>query len=336
MPRWLTIAALFLAVGLPHMAVAQQPTVLSGTVIDSVTGNGLGGVVVSITQSAAPGEILSSIQTDDTGRFRLTVRATGTYRVTFRRLGYTPLVLPSVVVSENTTLLPVRLSPTTQTLRTFSVVDTLSGIRGIVGVAHSFIPVANAEVQIAGIRRKISTDSIGVFFVPIDKPGTYLVRVSHPQFGATSRSAIVERKAVIELAVMLDSTAAGISGADWDDINQRQAWRRMNSATVDGGALSRYGGSVLDALSLSKTFVQSGMRIGNSLCVFVNGVPKPGLPIDAIRVEDIAFIELFGATGEGTGNLTRKWPPGALCGVRLGRQTRDGRELVRYALVWTK
>lgn len=340
MPRWASVVLLLLAVGLPALVHAQQPVILSGTVTDSVTGRGLGGVVVSVTpsesQGASQGAPLASTQTDDTGRFRLPIRSTGPYRVSFRRLGYTPVVLPGVVVSETTTVPPVRLAPTPQTLRAFNVVDSLSGIRGIVGVANSFTPVANAVVQVAGVRTRIATDSAGSFFVAIEKPGTYLVRVSHPQFGATSRSAIVERKSVIELAIMLDSTAASISRADWDDINQRQTWRRMTSATIDGGALARYGGSVLDALSLNKAFVQSGMRVGNSLCVFVNGVPKPGLPIDAIRIEDIAFIELFGATGEGTGNVKRKWPPGAPCGMRIGRQTRNGPELVHYALVWTK
>lgn len=127
---------------------------------------------------------------------------------------------------------------------------------------------------------------------------------------------MVERKAVNELAIMLDSTATSISRADWDDINQRQTWRRTNSATVDGGALRRHGGSVSDALMLSRTVVRSGLRVGTSVCVFVNGIPKPGLPIDAIRIDDIAFIELFGAIGEATGNLIKNG--------RLGRRAENG------------
>lgn len=104
MYRWSTIVALFLIVGLPQSTRAQQPVVLSGTVVDSVTGRGLGGVVVSLGRATLQSATLTSVQTDDTGEYRLTVRTTGTYQLSFRRLGYREFVIRTVVVSESTTM----------------------------------------------------------------------------------------------------------------------------------------------------------------------------------------------------------------------------------------
>jgi hypothetical protein len=114
----------------------------------------------------------------------------------------------------------------------------------------------------------------------------------------------------------------------------------MNSAVVPGGELRRAGGDLTGALERSGSFVSRGLIFGPSICVFVNGLPKPGLPLHAIPVEEIEVLEVYGSNGDVSGDLARKWPRGAMCG-QTWRQKKptDGpraRATAHFAVVWLK
>lgn len=334
---WSVVSVVAVALLTPSVAHARQPTVtVRGDVEDDATARKLGNVGIVAERVGAGTATPIAAQTDEIGRFAFKLSVPGTYRLTFRRLGYMPLTVERIVVVGDTTLPAVRMSRTAQQLNALAIADSISGIAGIVGVAKTYQPVGKATVHIAGRREQLETDSMGRFFVPVEKAGTYAVRVSHPIFGTVLQGARVERKAIVELAVLLDSATPKIPDTFWKDLDQRQSWRRMTSATISGGELLRYGGSVSNALRLNPAFTQSGIRLGTSVCLFVNGVAKPGWTLDAIAPESIAFIEVYGSGGEGSGNLVKMWPRGIPCTELPGRPARPSNELLRYAVVWTR
>ena len=319
----------------PLLAI-QQTATINGTVEDDATARQLDNVDIAAVLISGGAAAPISTQTSVIGRFTLKLPAPGRYRLTFRRLGYVPLTVEHLAVSGDISELVFRMSRTAQQLNALAIADSISGIAGIVGVAKTYQPVSNAVVQIAGARAALKTDSLGRFFAQVEKPGTYAVRVSHPIFGTIIQSAVVERKAIVELAVMLDSATPRIPEIFWKDLDQRQRWRRMTSAMVSGADLLRSGGGVSTGLRLNAGFTQSGMRVGTAICLFVNGVARPGWTLDAIAPESIAFIELYGASGEGSGTLARQWPRGIPCTELPGRQSRPSGELLKYAVVWMR
>ena len=114
----------------------------------------------------------------------------------------------------------------------------------------------------------------------------------------------------------------------------------MNSALVSGAELRDMGGSLHDALLRSKSMTVRGLRLGPTTCVFLNGIPRPGLPLDAFQIEEIEAVELYGESGDPTGTLASSWPRGAQCGMSSRRAPpANGAIAVPYAkwaAIWTQ
>jgi hypothetical protein len=178
--------------------------------------------------------------------------------------------------------------------------------------------------------------------VDVGKPGVYLVRIRRPGYADEVFSLEIPRDRLVEASRLLDSSstapAPGLDGL-WDDFDQRVRWRAMNSALVPGSQVRRYGGSLTDAIQGSAAVVNKGLRIGSEACVFVDGVPRPGLPLDAVRVDDVEAVEVYGTRGDPTGVLARQWPPGVPCtatAIHPSRTVGPSPEVARYVVVWLR
>jgi hypothetical protein len=143
-------------------------------------------------------------------------------------------------------------------------------------------------------------------------------------------------------SALLDSAPARLSpilAANREDLDQRQRWRTMNSALISGLDLTGRGGTISDALLMTPSFAQRGLRVTGATCLFVDGVPPPGMPLDAIAPEQIEMIEVHGISGEPSGNLIKRWPAGVECAGGSRSTTAPGiseRGIVRFAVVWLK
>ena len=114
-----------------------------------------------------------------------------------------------------------------------------------------------------------------------------------------------------------------------------------HGALVPGEEITRYGSSASDAIRGSQSFVKKGLQLGSSVCLFVNGVPRPGWPLDAIPPEQIATGELYTKTGDETSTLAARWPHGAAFGSSAGTVATptsplSRRSLIHYAVIWLK
>jgi hypothetical protein len=295
-------------------AEAQNHTI-AGVVRDSATGAPVAGAVVGVVGSA-----LSRVtRSNERGQYALSGVPDGIVTVSARQLGYAAWSRQVRLTGRDTTI-DVALHAAAKALDTVRVRASVTGIRGLVGTARDFRPIAGAKAQVIGAEHDAVTDSSGAFFVELRKPGTYVMRVSRAGYMAQVLSVDVPKNRTIETSTLLDSGNTEAKDAEglWQDFVSRVRMRGPNSAVVAGSALRDAGGSVVDALRASPAFTQHGMRIGPTTCVFLNGRPSPGLPLDGVDVRQIETIELYGAGADATGTLARSWPPGLPCGNNLG------------------
>jgi hypothetical protein len=258
-----------------------------------------------------------------------------------RRIGYAIRAPEQLELTRDTILSP-GLARLAREIASVLVRDSTTGIRGVIGTAAGLEPLGSARVQVAGVRGAFTSDSAGRFFVPLEKAGSYALRISKDGFHPSLRMVEVIGRRSADGSALLDSApakASAILAANWEDLDQRQRWRTMNSALVAGLDLTGRGGTLSDALQLTPSFAQRGLRLNGAACVFVDGVPRPGLSLDAIAPEQIEMIEVYGINGEPSGSLIRRWPAGVECAGSSRSTTAPGiseRGIVRFAVIWLK
>ena len=127
----------------------------------------------------------------------------------------------------------------------------VAGIYGVVGAMHGYRPMAGATVQVGGANRSAVTDSAGRFFVPIQRPGVYMVRMTQPGYEDHVFPIDIPRDRPVEASRFLDSTdklpRLGPDGSR-QDFDRRLLWRSVNSAPALGSELGRRGGTLAESL----------------------------------------------------------------------------------------
>jgi hypothetical protein len=321
---------------------AQAPVAVSGTVVDSATRQGVAGAIIS----AATSDRLVSTRSDEAGKFTLRGLNPDQARIAVRRIGYRQQEW-SVEVNADTsvtlTIVPngVRLAPV-------RVGAKGEGVWGVIVRASDFAPIAGAKVFVAGSGMPVITDSAGEYFVPLKRPGTFMVRVTQKGFAEDILPVKVKRDEVVESShVLEESDRAGVLPGLWLDFDKRLRWAPTNnSALVTGADLRAAGGTTSDALRMSPEFVRTAIRLVSpprGICVFVNGIPRPLMDIDDIRPEEIRAMEVYSNVGKDQMviELGKMWPSGAYCGSGGAKGGASNRQVgsmpvVKWAVIWTR
>ncbi len=319
-------------------AVAQTPgRVVRGTVRDSSSGQLLSGAIVELVGAATR----ATTRSDQQGEFQFARLQGGQYRLTVRQIGFVE-TSRDLDVSTRDASVSISLNPTSQRLDTVRVRAHVTAVYGVVGATAGLRLIPDATVQIIGAQQKATTDTAGRFFVALKKGGSYFVRVRHAGFADQFIPVEVPNDHAVETFVLLDSgTVATGADALWDEFDERLRWEGQHGALVPGEQITRWGGSASDAIRGSQAFVRKGLQLTSNVCLFVNGVPKPGWPLDAIPPEQIATVELYTATGDETNTLFSRWPPHAQCGISSGGASSplspfERKSVIRYAVIWLK
>ena len=228
-----------------------------------------------------------------------------------------------------------------QTLPTLRVQDGVAGVYGVVGVMHSDRPLAGAMVRVGGANRSTESDSAGRFFVAIQRPGLYMVRISQPGYEEQLFPVDVPRDRPAEASRLLDSTDQLLRpspNGSRQEFDQRVLWRNANSAAPFGSESRQRAGTLTNTLNGTGPFASTGFRIGRSTCAFVDGVPKPELSLDGISIDDVEAVEMYAMGDEGTGVLSRRWPAGVPCGGTSGQrgQVSVSKQSAQFAVVWLR
>ena len=92
------------------------------------------------------------------------------------------------------------------------------------------------------------------------------------------------------------------------------------------------------ALESTPTIRRKTIVIRRAACLFVDGIPRPGVPVDAILAGDVEFVEVYPPGSELTRTLQQAWPLGAACGVRDNSAMRYGnsRQTAQFISVWQR
>jgi hypothetical protein len=324
-----TLMAMVVAVN----ALNAQGLEFKGVVLDSATNQPINGAIVDLANANRR----FSARTDEAGAFHFASIDPASYRVGIRRIGYAP-VSRDLDVFEGVKRHDFTMAPIPQALRQVNVRGEGAGIFGQIGHASTFKPVPNARVEVAGADRKVVTDSSGSFFVPLKKAGTYVVRVVTPGFADDMFIVTVRKDQVADGSRLLsDEDGRHHPEILWKEFDQRLRWSTVNGAALLTGSEIRSAGTTIrGALESSGSLVAKSLRLGSTVCVFINGRPAPGYGIDAIRPEEVTAIEAYGPRGESATFLNQSWPRGGAPCSETGVRSNPGPHRVAWLVIWTR
>jgi hypothetical protein len=151
------------------------------------------------------------------------------------------------------------------------------------------------------------------------------------------------------------------------EMDSRLTFRGINTAFVPVEILKGREKMPLDkALLFAPEVAKKNLFFQSDICLFVDGIPRPGKNLNDFAPEDIESVELYGATGrttmsfqqggdaagnqststsasaqqaDPTGSLRDRWPPRTPCGREpMPSEKRAGAHVVKtiFAAIWTK
>lgn len=342
------ISAMALTSSFTVEAQSAQPPAPASRVIRGIVRNAADQSVISgATLDLAGPRFSRRVRSDETGRFHLGQVPVGSYRLLVLRVGFAPL-RQDVQVGDSDAEVTVALTNEAETLNAIVTKANVTAIYGGIGAVgpstnaqgeKTMTAVAGAKVQVLGARKEVETDSLGLFFVDVGKPGRFLVRVSRPGLATQLYTVDVPKNKAVDASRLLDSARMEVPNGRaflWNEMDRRINMRTMNSALVSGSELRERGGSFIDAVQGTKAMGVRGMRIGAETCVFIDGLPKPNLSLDALRIEDVEAVELYASNGDITGLLSSSWPA-APCGqtTRYVPSANSAIPVAKWVVVWT-
>lgn len=334
-----TGTGVLLAAVLTRPAQAQV-AVTTGTVIDSATGRTLPGAIIQM----ADGVRSPSSRTDERGGFQLQL-APGTYQMLVRRIGYAPWSGSKTVSAGDS--ITIRLSPLPQSLRAVRVHGEGAGIYGEIAGLDGLDRIKGAKVQVAGANAKVETDSAGTFFVPVKRAGVYAIRITARGYAMDFFTVAVKENEVADASRYLLSAerSANIPEMAWAQFDDRIRWaQKTNYALVPGADIRRYHGSLREAVQSLGAQLGNGARLGDfPPCIFLDGIPRPGMLLEAISIDEVKAIEVYGLdpwrysdlAKEGLKFFRQAWTGPAQC-LSKPVKTGTGKVIIAFVSVWTK
>ena len=341
-----------------RVASGQGVSTLRGTVTNEAA-RPLEQALVSLDPEGANRQV----RTDREGRFSFLGVPAGEHTVRVTWVGFAPESRQVQVTGGEVTA--------DFTLRRLTYLDTVAvtarrtGLYGTVISKDSLLPVPGAQIEIIGARKTDSTNSSGTFNFPALKAGSYVVRVKHPLFESRNFPVVVPVDGGTELDVVVDR---GRVSRDqhmemlYREMDTRLTFRGLNTAFVPREVLKGREKMHLDkALLFAPEVAKKALFLASDLCLFVDGIARPGMNLADFATEDIESVELYGATGRTTmtfqggmpradtnrsvrqadpsGTLMSRWPPKTPCGREpLPSEQRMSAAAVKviFAAIWLK
>ena len=295
------------------------------------------------------------VRTDRDGRYSFIGVSPSVHTLRVAWVGFTPETREFGVTGGDMTVdfTLVRITR----LDTVAVVARRTGLYGSVIAKDSLLPVPGARIEVIGARKADSTNSSGTFNFPDLKGGSYIVRVKHPFFESRNFPVVIPDNGGTELDVVVER---GRVSRDqhmemfYREMDSRLTYRGIHSAFVTREELKGREKMNLDAaVQFAPEFAKKAMLIMSDVCVFVDGIARPGATLRDFSPEDVEAVEFYGGTwrniisspqrvamqGDPTGSLVDRWPPRTPCGVELtpGEAAASKSNVkVMFAVVWMR
>lgn len=287
------------------------------------------------------GATVSRARTLDAGNFTIPRLLPGSYTLVVKRLGYTS-DRQELTVGRGVTRVTSELAELPRLMAPAESEDAATGVAGVVGDFARMEPLTGVSVSLVGGDEPVSTDANGRFVLPAKFPGPGAIRVEREGFEPRLISYSVDEGDRVELSVLLDSgKVSNNSKWIWRDLDQRAKWRTPRTVRVPRDELvASQTSNLLVALEQSESVQNSGLILTRAACVFVDGQPRPGFPIDAIRADKVEFVEAYAARTDLSRTLTLRWPPNGSCGAAGGdiaaRRAIETGQGVQFVAVWLR
>ncbi len=277
------------------------------------------------------------------GSYSLTRLTPGAYTLTVRRIGYESRTLPVEITTAGVLRFDVTLAQLSVPLDAVSASDTWTGVVGVVGEYATMQPIGGVRLRpLANDGDSVHTDAQGRFVLAVPDGGTGALRAEREGYQPRLVSFRVRTGERAELAVLLDSGRTQRNDAwVWKDLAQRHRWSTPRSVRVARAELLATGArNLLVALEQSPTVQESNLIFTRGACLFVNGQPRPGFPLDAIVADRVEYVEAYALRGDLSRTLAVRWPRGASCGAPGGdlaiRRAIESGLGIQYVVVWLR
>lgn len=335
---------------LPLSTQAQGVVTVRGTIF-----NEAGRPIEHAQVALDPQGPTRQVRTDREGQYSFVGVPQGQHTVRVTWVGFTPqtrtIDVGSSEVTADFTL--IRLT----VLDTVAVTARRTGLYGSVISKDSLLPVRGARIEIIGARKSDSTNSSGTFNFPELKPGSYVVRVKHPFFESRNFGVTVPVGDGTELDVVVDR---GRVSRDqhlemfYREMDSRLSFRGNHSSFVTREELRGREKMTLDAaVTFAPEFARKAMIIMSDVCVFVDGVARPGATLRDFAAEDVESVEFYGGVWrtllansgralqqvDPTGSIIDRWPARVPCGQPLSPgEAQASKSIVKvmFAFVWLR
>lgn len=280
-------------------AMAQQMGVLTAAVRDE-DGNLLAGARVHILAKG----IDTTLRATERGVVTITLPY-GTALITASNIGF-EAADRDVEIDKAAVQTAFILRTVARQIGPMTIRENWVGIRGIIGDNYNRLPIAGAEIMVAQQKKKVVTDSLGRFELPLSKTGSVIVQITAKGYEPRAMSLTLNAFSGTDVVYFL-APGNGANGMKniLRDLQQRLTTSGNRSFVADRDFLSRDGAvTVYDAVISSGLLQKNGLKFGPTTCLLVDGQPRYGFPVSTVRIADIDFIEVFGA-GADIGNSLR-------------------------------
>lgn len=265
-------------------------------------------------------------RTGDDGRYRIDRVPVGGHEFQVVRIGFRPH-RSRITVSESGAAVDVTLEHAPILLDTIAVRVSRTGIHGIVttrGISllpHEPRPLRGAIIEVLDTPYRTTTGADGRFSIGAAREGAYSLLVRVDRYQSRVVPAYVPPDGGVEMNIVVDSTIA-----DWqrrEDTELREISRRIRmannpSAFVSAAELAVPEGTTLKvALREAPSTLSRGLLVRDDFsCVYVDGVPRPGMTVGDFLAEDVHAVEVYGVDAKGVTQIPlQRWQMGTFCGT---------------------
>ena len=333
LPRIGTVLAIAIALCAMRSADAQRAQV------SGIVRNDRGELLTSARVHATAKGVDTTVRTNDRGQYVLSLPM-GTARVFVTAFGYE--AFDSIIPIDKLEMkADFQLRGLARQIAEFAIRERWTGIRGVIGDEATREPLVGAEVMVAQAKQKVVTDSLGRFEIPLTSEDQTVVQVKRDGYQTRIRSFGVAQGQATDVVVLLKA-GGDIKGRSYilRDLQQRLTLTPFRSFVAGRDMLAKNGAvTVYDAVIASGLLARTGLKFGDTVCLLVDGQPRSGFPISAVRMADIDFIEVFGYKVD-IGNSLRVAMGNSRCTTEsaLGPKVPrfEEKRYIEYVSVWTR
>ncbi len=339
--RTFGVSMLLLGLAVP-VAGAHGQTEKSATIRGEVRTSSGAPVTDALVQLEQEGAEASRARTLGNGNFTLPRLTPGTYVLTVRRLGYATDRRDITLAAGVNRVTAVLTEMAAQSTKDVSLSDGFTGLTGTVGDFELMAPLKGVTISRMGGGEPVTSDADGRFVLPIEEPGVGAILVQRPDFGPRLFSYKLNDGERRELNLVIDSGSV-TKAADWilRDLDLRSKFGGQRTVRVPRSEIvATQARNLLVALEQSPSVIESGVVFTRAACVFVNGLPRPGYPIDAINADQVEYVEGFPRNAELSRTLVIRWPANGVCGAPGGdpalRRAIESGQGAQFVSVWLR